>query len=263
MTYALRLSDDERARYRRMAQRAQEQEADLWQLAGLKPGARVADVGCGPGAMLAVLAEVVGPDGHVVGVDADEQAVQAATTALAGVPNAEVQSGRAEATGLAESSFDTVILRHVLAHNGGAEQRIVDHLARLARPGGRVYLVDGDLTAMSFTPSLPDAEEFMQRYLNWHTARGNDMRIGRRLAELGRAAGLTVEEFRGWFDITELPSGMRGPAWAARESLIADGLATMEDFARWGTAFDEIDSWTERPQVMAAAFAAVCQRPPE
>jgi SAM-dependent methyltransferase len=211
--------------------------------------------------MTAVVAEVVGPDGHVVGVDADEQAVQAATSALAGVPNAEVRSGRAENTGLAEGSFDVVMLRHVLPHNGGAEQRIVNHLARLARPGGRVYLVDGDATSSSITPVLPEVEELMQRYLRWHTDRGDDLRIGRRLAELGRAAGLTVEEFRGWFNITEIPPSMRGPAWAARESLIADGLATEEDFARWATAFDEIDSWTERPQFIAAMFAAVCQRP--
>ncbi len=43
MSYALRLSDDELARYRIMAARAQ--EADLWELAGLTAGARVADVG--------------------------------------------------------------------------------------------------------------------------------------------------------------------------------------------------------------------------
>ncbi|HEY3894449.1 MAG TPA: methyltransferase domain-containing protein [Pseudonocardiaceae bacterium] len=263
MTYALRLSDDERARYRMMALRAREQEADLWQLAGLTPGAQVADVGCGPGAMAAVVAETVGPDGYVVGIDADEQAVQAATAALAGVSNAEVRSGRAEETGLADGSFDTVMLRHVLAHNGGAEQRIVDHLARLVRPGGRVYLVDMDLPSIGVFPSLPDVEQLMHRYLQWHAERGNDVRIGRRLAELGRAAGLAVEEFRGWFEIIKVPPGMRGPAWAARESLVADGLATDEDLARWTAAFDEIDSWTERPQFIGGAFAAVCRRPLE
>lgn len=78
MTYALRLSDDELARYRMMTQRARELEADLWELAGLASGARIADIGCGPGAMVAELAEIVGPAGHVVGVDGDEQAVEAA-----------------------------------------------------------------------------------------------------------------------------------------------------------------------------------------
>ena len=74
-TYALRLSDDELGRYRMMAARARAEEGDLWTQAGIVPGARVADVGCGPGAMLVTLAEVVGPTGHVIGVDADPAAV--------------------------------------------------------------------------------------------------------------------------------------------------------------------------------------------
>jgi ubiquinone/menaquinone biosynthesis C-methylase UbiE len=265
MTYALRLSADELARYRMMAQRAQAQEADLWELAGLLPGAQVADVGCGPGAMVATLAEIVGPGGHVVGVDGDEQAVETARALLAAaaVTNAEVQAGQADDTGLAEASFDAVVLRHVLAHNGRAEQRIVDHLARLVRPGGHVYLVDIDMTTISLSPSIPDADQLQACYLQWHAGRGNDLRSGRRLATLGRSAGLTIEAFRGWFEIAEFPPGMRGPAWAAREAMVSSGLASEDDVARWAAAFDEIDSWTERPQFMLGVFAAVCRRPLE
>lgn len=264
MAYALQLSDDELARYRMMADRAQAQEADLWELAGLASGARVADVGCGPGAMLVKLAEIVGPGGHVVGVDGDEQAVQTAAAVLAatGMRNAEVRLGRAEDSGLPEASFDAVVLRHVLAHNGVIEQLIVDHLAALIRPGGRVYLVDGDMTTISFEPSLPDADDLLVRYRKWNAERGNDLRVGRRLARLGRAAGLVVDAFRGWFEIAEWPRGMRGPAWAAREAMVRSGLATEDDLARWATAFDEIDSWPDRPETMIAAFAAVCRRPP-
>ena len=142
-TYALRLSDDELGRYRMMAARARAEEGDLWTAAGIVPGARVADVGCGPGAMLVTLAELVGPTGHVVGVDADRTAVTAARAALAAarfggpVAPGEVRQGWAESTGVAPASVDTVVLRHVLAHNGRAAQRIVDHLATLVRPGGR------------------------------------------------------------------------------------------------------------------------------
>src|SRR5262245_36932219 len=38
-------------------------------LAGLRPGMRVADIGCGVGQVTVDLAELVGPKGHVVGVD--------------------------------------------------------------------------------------------------------------------------------------------------------------------------------------------------
>lgn len=265
MSYALRLSEEELARYRMMAQRAASLEADLWTQAGIVPGARVADVGCGPGAMVATLAGAVGPDGYVAGVDADEPAVAAATAVLeaAGVTNAGISAGRAEDTGLAPASFDVVVLRHVLAHNGGAEQRIVDHLAGLLRPGGCLYVVDVDLTSARIEPSLPDADELLVRYLAWHAQQGNDVRIGTRLAELADRAGLSVVELREWFEVGEAPPGMRGPAWAARQALLDGGLATHDDLTRWALAFDDMDSWTTRPEYRMGTFAAVCARPQE
>ena len=266
-TYALRLSDDELGRYRMMAARARAEEGDLWTAAGIVPGARVADVGCGPGAMLVTLAELVGPTGHVIGIDADQTAVTAARAALAAarfgsaVAPGEVRQGRAESTGLPASSVDTVVLRHVLAHNGHSAQRIVDHLATLVRPGCHVYVVDVDLTTTTFTPALPEAVELTARYHRWHERQGNDPRIGRRLPTLARAAGLTVEEYRGWTVDGPVPQGMRGPAWAARDELVRAGLADAADVARWDAAFAALDEADDRPHISGSLFAAVCRRP--
>jgi SAM-dependent methyltransferase len=266
-TYALRLSDDELGRYRMMAARARADEGDLWTLAGLVPGARVADVGCGPGAMLVTLAEVVGPTGHVVGVDADPAAVSAARAALAAarlgaaVAPGAVRYGRAESTGLPPGSVDTAVLRHVLAHNGPAAQRIVDHLATLVRPGGHVYLVDVDLTAATITPTPPETVDLHERYVRWHERQGNDPRIGLRLPDLARAAGLDLVEYRGWTAGGPLPPGMRGAAWAARDELARAGLAEPADVARWDAAFAALDAATHRPEIGIGVFAAVCRRP--
>jgi 2-polyprenyl-3-methyl-5-hydroxy-6-metoxy-1,4-benzoquinol methylase len=102
-----------------------------------------------------------GPAGDVAGVDADADAVKAASAQVraAGCCHAEVRSGSADDTGLPEASFDTVVVRHVLAHNGGAEQQIVDHAASLARPGRHVCLVDADGTTSHVLPSVPAIEE--------------------------------------------------------------------------------------------------------
>src|SRR3954468_2243756 len=167
MTYALQLSEAELARYRFMAETARESESESWVSAGIRRGARVADVGCGPGAVLVLLAEIVGPEGAVVGVDADETALEAARALIdtTGISNARVQRGRADVTDLPLGSFDVVVMRHVLAHNGGSEQRIVDHLATLVRPGGRVYLVDGNGPGFGLDPEPPFAGEVQERYI--------------------------------------------------------------------------------------------------
>jgi tRNA A58 N-methylase Trm61 len=97
MTYALRLNGDEIARYRQMAEAAHAREADIWARAGIRPGAVVADVGCGPGAVLALLAKLTAPDGTVIGIDADPEAVRAANDAVRrAVARATARVGRAD-----------------------------------------------------------------------------------------------------------------------------------------------------------------------
>jgi SAM-dependent methyltransferase len=261
--YALALDDAELARYRLMAEQARTAEADLWRLAGIVAGARVADVGCGPGALLPALADAVAPDGRVAGVDADPEAVAnaRALVAAAGLPGVTVQEGRADRTGLEPGSFDAVMLRHVLAHNGGVEDAIVAHLATLLRPGGCLYLVDVDGTAVRTVPEDADLADLDQRYLAFHAARGNDLRAGLRLGErLGRA-GLELVEYRGTYLIRPLPPGLRPPPWAARESMVAAGVATDQDVARWAAAFDRVEAAPTRPTQFVPIFVAVGRRP--
>src|SRR4029450_9471936 len=147
------------------------------------------------------LAAEVGPDGRVTAVDADPQAVTAATAlvAAAGLGNVAVRKGRPGAPGLEAGSLDVVMLRHVLAHNGGAEDAIVAHLATLLRPGGCVYLTDNDGAATRVSPEAehPDLVELQERYLAFRAARGDDNAAGLRLAERVVRAGLQLVEFRG------------------------------------------------------------------
>jgi SAM-dependent methyltransferase len=240
--YPLGLDQGEVERYRMMAEAARQAEADLWEPAGIVAGARVADVGCGPGAMLPALAAAVGPDGRVTAVDADPEAVAAATAlvAAAGLGNVAVREGRADETGLEAGSLDVVMLRHVLAHNGGREDAIVAHLATLLRPGGCLYLVDTDGTAIRVTSEAehPDLVELQERYLAFRAASGDDNAAGLRLADRLVRAGLELVEFRGRYLIREVSPGLRSPAWVAREAMVAAGMATPEDLRRWDRAFE-------------------------
>ncbi|MFJ5774234.1 class I SAM-dependent methyltransferase [Streptomyces sp. NPDC093094] len=260
--YLLPLSEPEIARYRMMAEAAERREHGLWRAAGAVPGARIADVGCGPGAVSVRLAGLVGPDGEVWAVDRDEKAltVASALAARAGAP-VRTAAASADATGLPPGSFDLVMLRHVLAHNGGREQAVVDHLASLARPdGGTVYLVDIDVRCFRLRGAPEALLELEDRYRELHRRRGNDLSVGGRLDELLTAAGLEPAVFEGHIEVVTPPPGMRGPAWAARDALLAEGLAGPQDLTRWDEAFRQAEHDPSGIRLFAAHFVAYGRR---
>lgn len=261
--YALKLSDVELSRYEMMADRALEYERDRWVAAGVVEGAMVADIGCGPGAVSIALARQVGPTGRVLAFDRTPEAVEMAraVTQRAGVANVVVEAADADATGLAPGSVDVAMIRHVLAHNGGREAAIVAHAATVVRPGGSVYLIDIDGTGVRGRPSDPDLDDLNGRYWEWHEAQGNDPSVGLRLAELLAGAGLDVVDFSGRYDIVVPPPGARTPGWAARGALVASGVATEDDVARWDAAFVRSDGMEERPTVFVPIFCAIGRRP--
>lgn len=261
--YSLAISDVEIRRYTMMAQRAQASETRLWQAAGIVPGAVVVDVGCGPAAVSVCMAQLVGPAGRVTGVDGDEAALASAHQVVeqAGARNVELRLGRMADTGLPPGSADVAVMRHVLGHNGPDEQRIVDHLAQLACPGGSVYLVDVDWTAARMLDGAPGFFDLQERYVQFHQGHGNDGQAGLRLGQLLARAGLEVSAYEGHYAISAVPPGTRGPAWAARESMLAAGIATPDDVARWEEAFERMDNAEVRPTAFVAYFYAIGVKP--
>jgi protein-L-isoaspartate O-methyltransferase len=76
--YVLGGSDAERARLRAQADQYEASARWLLEAIGLRPGARVLDVGCGPFGILALLADAVGPAGEVVGLEQERRFVEMA-----------------------------------------------------------------------------------------------------------------------------------------------------------------------------------------
>src|SRR5262245_5326606 len=69
--------------------------------AGLQPGMRVADLGCGGGMVTTLLAELVGPTGQVVGIDfSGAQIAQARELLLPSFSNVSFVEASATDTGL-------------------------------------------------------------------------------------------------------------------------------------------------------------------
>ena len=77
--------------------------------AGLRRGMRAADLGCGVGMVTALLAELVGPEGHVVGIDASAAQLAQACKRMPPVGrNIRFVEASATDTGLPPGSFDLV-----------------------------------------------------------------------------------------------------------------------------------------------------------
>jgi 2-polyprenyl-3-methyl-5-hydroxy-6-metoxy-1,4-benzoquinol methylase len=104
--------------------------------AGLQRGMRVADVGCGVGMVTTLLAEFVGAEGHVVGIDASAAQLDQARERLntSGV-NASFVQASATGTGLPPESFDLVYCRFLLLHLPKPEEALREMRA-LLKPNG-------------------------------------------------------------------------------------------------------------------------------
>ena len=105
----------------------------LVNFAGVQPSMRALDVGCGPGALTAVLAERLGAP-NVRAVDPSEPFVEACR---ARVSQVEVAVASAEALPFADDEFDAVLSQLVVNFMDDAETG-VGEMARVTRPGGIV-----------------------------------------------------------------------------------------------------------------------------
>jgi ubiquinone/menaquinone biosynthesis C-methylase UbiE len=109
----------------------------------VKRGDRVLEVGCGPGYLARMLAEAVGPDGSVVGIDAAPEMTGYASRKARRLPNCRFQPGAAESLAFPDAAFDVVassLMMHHLPQEG--RLRAVREMQRVLRSGGTLLLAD-------------------------------------------------------------------------------------------------------------------------
>jgi SAM-dependent methyltransferase len=161
--------------------------------AGLQRGMHVADLGCGVGMVTSLLAELVGSEGRVVGIDSSGAQLLQARAQLNGVgANIRFVEASATATGLPAGLFDLVYCRFLLIHLPDPE-RALHEMGTLLKPNGILVCEDGDLTsAGSEPPSALGA--FADLWGRLGPAKGVDYTLGRRLFRMVLAAGFPSPE---------------------------------------------------------------------
>lgn len=109
---------------------------------GASAGHRALDIACGPGALVAALAELVGPGGEVLGVDAAPAMVEYAR-AHSRRSNCRFEHGVAQALDLPDGSFDVVTCTFAMHHiPEGDRDAAIAEMWRVLRPGGSLLLAD-------------------------------------------------------------------------------------------------------------------------
>jgi ubiquinone/menaquinone biosynthesis C-methylase UbiE len=189
--YALGRDPAESARLQRQSDELRPVSAALLDRAGIRPGQAAIDLGCGPSGIIELLSERVSPGGRVVGLDADPAHVAMARELAGqrGLGNVEIVAADAQRTGLASGSFDLVHARTLLV-TVPRPAAVVAEMVRLARPGGWVAGLEADGEYSLCYPAHPAWDRLCEIFNASFTRNGADLRIGRRLTELYREAGL-------------------------------------------------------------------------
>ena len=144
---------------------------------------KVLDIGSGAGDVSLILAELVGPEGKVIGVDGNEKILETARVRVkeAGFANVEFLAGDARMLELA-GDFDALVGRLVLMYMADPAAAL-KHLIQRLRPGGIVAFEEVDFTLYR-SSSRPDTP-LMNKLVEWllavfersgaHVAMGSDL----------------------------------------------------------------------------------------
>ena len=107
------------------------------------PDHRVLDLGCGAGFDTLLAAQMVGPNGKVIGVDMTPEMIAKArnNAEILGLANVEFVLGAIEHLPLPDASFDLVISNGVF-NLCPDKPRVLSEVFRVLKPGGRLQMAD-------------------------------------------------------------------------------------------------------------------------
>jgi ubiquinone/menaquinone biosynthesis C-methylase UbiE len=264
--YILDGNDEDLRRLLGVAETAREMARSAFRRVGMQTGWHAIDCGCGPIGGLAVMAEMAGPAGRVVGVDFSEPAIQRARSVVAALQLSNVELFAGDIHELDEATvggpFDLAYTRFFLMHQPDPV-RTLRRIARLLRPGG--WIVAQEALRTPPPRSQPHLEALGTYwdlvYQVLEQAGGVPPGAVDGLAGSARAAGLDVVAAGGSFGIIEPELGFdlhAATLLAARERAVASGIATgqhVDDLARdLRAAKDGGYEWVSMPFFLDLAF---------
>jgi len=225
-------------------------------LMGMGNGSRVLDVGCGPASDTIALADRVGRDGFVIGIDSDNGMIaEAERRAIAAGVGERVRHRTVNSLQLPfpTGEFDAVRSERTFQFLETPEIAMQE-IVRVTRPGGMVVVADVDWAAGSIDTPHPRIEVILQDVLARRVLPNGY--AGRTLYRLMKQAGLeeVTTELHPFY-LNSLPMIRMVAQLDYAEAVAVDsGLLTPEEVEQWRA---DLERYAEAEMLFAAVSVVV------
>ncbi|HEY6294923.1 MAG TPA: methyltransferase domain-containing protein [Streptosporangiaceae bacterium] len=208
--------------------------AALFTRAGIRPGMKCVDLGCGGGEVSLELARLVAPGGSVTGVDLDGVKLDLARKAAVerGAGNVEFLAGNVSNWD-EPGAYDVVYSRFVLQHLS-EPVNLLRRMWAAVRTGGRVIVEDADFDGLCCHPPNEGFDFFVRAYAEVIRRRGGDHATGRKLYQYFLDAGIPAPQVA-LVQSVSVSGESKELAWstldATSEAILSEGVATSGELA--------------------------------
>lgn len=207
---------------------------DAWRRAGVGAGARVLDVGAGPGYATLDLAGVVGPTGRVVAIERSPRFVEVLREECRrrGYSHVEVVEAdlmdAARTRHVGDGSFDVAWCRWV-ASFVSSPVTLTDLIRDAVRPGGRVVLHEyADYGTWQIIPPRPALRRFVAEVIASWRAQGGEANVAPTLVGLLRERGFATVAMRPLVFLAAPGESL----WRWPASFVASNVARLQELGR-------------------------------
>ena len=190
--YILGRTSEEYQRLRAQAKVWEEATKRVLLKAGLHTGMTCLDIGCGPGEVMRLMSEIVGPESSVTGVDMDSNigkealdVLQKTTSGHYSFHEMDVESSDR----VPGSPFDLAFTRITLFHLK-EPVAFLRKMMRWTKPGGIIVVQEYDFESWDTYPKLDEMSEAIQTFRTVTERVGHDARLGFKLPTYFIEAGL-------------------------------------------------------------------------
>jgi len=213
----------------------------------LKKGLHVLDVGCGTGAISRDIANLVGQEGSVTGIDNTEKFIVSGKESYGETANLELVFSDLFSYQPAQK-FDLIVSARTLQWLSNPREALIK-LKSFLKPGGQLSILDYNHEKLEWVPGPPKSMQlFYQTFLKWRADAGMNNHIAEDLADYFADAGFQSIEV---YDSNEVYTRananflQRIGIWskvAASKQMVEEGY--LEDDLRL-SAIEDYDKWIE------------------